>query len=332
MITLAEVLLKSGWTQEQIDALDAKARTGLTDYVTGIEQTAAQKEKAAQDLAVKAEADRKAQEAAVLAAKTALDAAELQKRSVDEFWNNTYNPGVAAWEAERAKLAKAASDAEAKAAYYEKQRESYLATLNIKPDDAPVFTPPAATIPAVDPNKTPGTPTFTINEVRDQLGNSLGTVANIQWEYRNLYGREMPISPTELLRQAEANKYKDPATYANSIFKFSEKREEIRQAEAKAHDDAIAAAAVAAKEESHKLELKKITDEFSAKERLRAEQYTGSNGDVKLPPGSAKFSDLRRAQQAGERKDPTKMTPQERRQTTLDNIHKALEERQAVVA
>jgi hypothetical protein len=331
MITLAEVLLKSGWTQEQIDALDAKARTGLTDYVTGIEQTAAQKEKAASELAVKAEADRKAQEAAVVAAKAAQEAAELQNRSVKDFWDNTYNPGIAAAEAEKTRLAKEAADAKAEAAFYKAQRESYLGTLNIKPEDAPVFTPPAATIPAVDPNKTPGTPTFTINQVRDELGNSLGTVANIQWEYRNLYGREMPISPTELLRQSEANKFKDPATYANSIFKFSEKREEIRQAEAKAHDDAIAAAAVAAKDESHKLELKKITDEFSAKERLRAEQ-AGSNPDTKLPPGSSKFSDLRRAQQAGERKDPTKMTPQERRQTSLDNIHKALEERQAVVA
>ena len=331
MITLAEVLLKSGWTQEQIDALDAKARTGLTDYVTGIEQPAAQKEKAASELAVKAEADRKAQEAAVVAAKAAQEAAELQNRSVKDFWDNTYNPGIAAAEAEKTRLAKEAADAKAEAAFYKAQRESYLGTLNIKPEDAPVFTPPAATIPAVDPNKTPGTPTFTINQVRDELGNSLGTVANIQWEYRNLYGREMPISPTELLRQSEANKFKDPATYANSIFKFAEKREEIRQAEAKAHDDAIAAAAVAAKDESHKLELKKITDEFSAKERLRAEQ-AGSNPDTKLPPGSSKFSDLRRAQQAGERKDPTKMTPQERRQTSLDNIHKALEERQAVVA
>jgi hypothetical protein len=328
MITLAEVLLKSGWTQEQIDALDAKARTGLTDYVTGIEQTAAQKEKAASELAVKAEADRKAQEEALVEANKAKAAAEAAERGWADFRDNTYNPGLAAWEEERKKLAKAATDAAAEAAWYKTQHSS-LKDLGFVPADAPVFTP--APLPVVDPNKTPGTPTFTINEVRDQLGNSLGTVANIQWEYRNLYGREMPISPTELLRQAEANKYKDPATYANSIFKFSEKREEIRQAEAKAHDDAIAAAAVAAKDESHKLELKKIQDEFSAKERLRAEQ-AGSNPDTKLPPGSSKFSDLRRAQQAGERKDPTKMTPQERRQTSLDNIHKALEERQAVVA
>jgi hypothetical protein len=328
-MTLAEVLKQSGWTQEQIDALDAKAMSGLTDYVTGIEQTAAQKEKAASELAVKAEADRKAQEAAVVAAKAALEAAELQKRSVDEFWNNTYNPGIAAAEVEKARLAKEVADARAESAYYKTQRESYLKEFNIKPEDAPVFTPPAV-IPPVE-NKTPGTPTFTINDVRDQLGTSLGTVANIQWEYQTLYGRPMPISPTELLRQSEANKFKDPATYANQIFKFSERREEQRVAAAKAHDDEIAAKAVAERDAKHKEETDKLTAEFNAKERLRAEQ-AGSNPDTKLPPGSSKFSDLRRAQQAGERKDPTKMTPQERRQTTLDNIHKALEERQAVVA
>ena len=330
MITLAEVLLKSGWTQEMIDALDAKAKTGLTDYVTGIEQTAAQKEKTASELAVKAEADRKAQEVAAAAAKTAQDAAELQQRSVKEFWDNTYNPGVAAWEAERAKLAKAAIDASAEAAFYKAQRTTLVDTLGIKPEDAPVFSPAAVTPPAVDPNKTPGTPTFTINDVRDQLGTSLGTVANIQWEYQTLYGKPMPISPTELLRQSEANKFKDPATYANSIFKFSERREEIRLADAKAHDEGIAAAAVAAKDIEHKAELKKIQDESNAKEKLRAEQI-GSNPDVHRPPGSGKFTELQRAQKAGERKDPTRMTPQERHQTSLDNIHKALEERQAAV-
>ena len=89
MITLAEVLLKSGWTQEQIDALDEKARTGLTDYVTGIEQTAAQKEKAAQDLAVKAEADRKEAEAQAEAAKTARAAAEAAERGWTDFRDNT---------------------------------------------------------------------------------------------------------------------------------------------------------------------------------------------------------------------------------------------------
>jgi len=329
-MTLAEVLKNSGWTQEQIDALDAKAMSGLTSYVSNIEQTAAQKEQAAKDLAAKAEADRKAQEAAAEAARVAREAAEASERGWADFRDNVYNPGIAYWGEEKAKLAKAASDAAAEAAFYKAQRESYLSTLNIKPEDAPVFIPPAASVVPPAP-KTPGTPTFTIDEVRNELGTSLGTVANIQWEYQTLYGKPMPISPTELLRQAEANKFKDPATYASQIFKFAEKKEEMRLAAAKAHDDAVAAAAVAEREAKYKEETDKLKAEFAAKERLRAEQ-AGSNPDTKLPPGSSKFSDLQRATKAGERKDPTKMTQAERRQTSLDNIHKALEERQAVVA
>jgi len=74
-----------------------------------------------------------------------------------------------------------------------------------------------------------------------------------------------------------------------------------------------------------------LQDEFNAKEKLRAEQG-GNNPDTKLPPGSAKFTDLKRAVAQGERPDPTKMSQQERRQLTLNNIHKAVEEREAVVA
>ena len=86
MPTLAEVLKQSGLSQEQIDALDAKVMNSLG----GVLNTADLAQKAAQDAAAKADADRKAAEAAVAAAKTAQEATELQKRSVDEFWQNTY--------------------------------------------------------------------------------------------------------------------------------------------------------------------------------------------------------------------------------------------------
>jgi hypothetical protein len=329
-MTLAEVLKQSGWTQEQIDALDAKALSGLTSYVTGIEQTAAQKEKAASELAVKAEADRKAQEAALVAAKAAQDAAELQKRSVDEFWQNTYNPGITAWEAEKARLAKAASDAAAEAAFYKAQRESYLSTLNIKPEDAPVFTPPAVVPPVADQNKTPGTPTFSQDDFLKRVDKGVYSIQDISWKYQQLYGSPIPVSPSELVAQADALKL-NPAEYAARTFKFAEKEAERRAAEAKAHDDAVGAAAVAAREAKYKEETDALKAEFAAKERQRAEQMS-SNPDTKLPPGSAKFADLQRATKAGERKDPLKMTPQERRQTSLDNIHKAIEERQSAVA
>ena len=53
--TVAEVLKQSGWSQEKIDALDAQALSGITNYVSTVYQTAEQKEKEARDLAVKAE-------------------------------------------------------------------------------------------------------------------------------------------------------------------------------------------------------------------------------------------------------------------------------------
>ena len=323
--TLGEVLKKSGWTQEQIDALDAKAVSGLNTVLT----TASDAETEAAAKLAKAEADRVAAEKSAAEAKAAQEEAELKNRSVKDFWDNTYNPGIAAWEKERAELARKAADAQAETAFYKAQRES-LKAAGIVTADAPVFVPPAAV--AVDPTKTPGTPTFVDpNVVVSRVGDGMYNVMNIMHEYSTLYdGQQLPISPSELIKQADALKL-SPMDYAARTFKFAEKKEERRIAAVKAHDDEVAAKATSASDEAHKAEIKRIQDEFNAKEKLRAEQG-GSNPDVKLPPGSSKFADLQRATKAGERKDPTRMTPQERRQVTLDNIHKAVEERQQAVA
>ena len=75
MITLAEVLKKSGWSQEQIDALDAKAREGFNGILNAAEQAekdALTKQAEATAAATKAGGrDRKAAEDAVVAAKVA---------------------------------------------------------------------------------------------------------------------------------------------------------------------------------------------------------------------------------------------------------------------
>lgn len=333
--TLGEVLKKSGWTQEQIDALDSKAVNGLNTVLTTASQaeaTAIQKEQEATAAAAKAEADRKAAEDSAAAAKAAQDAAELSKRSVDEFWHNTYNPGIAQWEKERNELTKKATDAAAEAAFYKTQREGYLKEFKIDPSSAPTFVAPTPDPknPASPP--TPGTPQFVDpNVVVSRVGDGMNELLNIQWKYQSLYGgAPLPMAPSELITQATALKL-SPMEYASRTFKFAEKEEAARQAAAKAHDDQVAATATAAKDEAHKLELQKLQDEFNAKERLRAEQ-AGSNGDVKLPPGSSKFADLRRATSAGERPDPTKLTQQQRRELTLNNIHKAVEEREQAVA
>ncbi len=332
--TLGEVLKKSGWTQEQIDALDAKAVSGLNSVLTtasDAEATASQKQQEAATAAAKAEADRRAAEKSATDAKAAQDAAELSQRTVKEFWDNTYNPGIAAWEKERAALAKKAADAEAETAFYKTQRES-LKAAGIITADAPVFTPPAVVPPVVDPTKTPGTPTFVDpNVVVSRVGDGMYGVMNIMHKYSTLHnGQPLPISPSQLIQEADRLKL-SPMDYAARTFKFAEKEAEAAAAAAKAHDDAIAAAAVASTDEAHKAEIKKLQDDFNAKEKLRAEQG-GNNPDVRVPPGSSKFADLQRATKAGERPDPTKMTAEQRRQVTLSNIHKEIEERQTAVA
>jgi hypothetical protein len=325
--TVAEVLKQSGWSQEKIDALDAQALSGLNTYVTNVYQTAEQKEKEAQDLATKAEADRKAQEEALVAAKAAQDAAELQKRSVDEFWKDTYNPGVAAWEKERQLLAKKASDAAAEAAFYKAQREQ-LKDTGLILEDAPTFTPPAA--PVVEQSKTPGTPTFSEDEFLKRVDRGVYSIQDIGWKYQQLYGSPIPISPSELVAKADAIKL-SPMEYAARTFKFAEKDEERRQAVSKAHDDEIAAKSAAAKEAEWKAKLDAQTSEFAAKERKMAEQIS-THPDIHLPPGSAKFAEVRRATSAGERPDPTRMKPEDRIKLTQANVHKRIEERQQTAA
>jgi hypothetical protein len=336
-MTVAEVLKQSGLTDEQIAALDAKAMSAFSGILTTADQAKADaeaKEKVAKEAASKAEADKVAAEASATAAKAAQDAAELANRNVADFWATTYPAGVAEQNAIVQAAVQAAEtariNAEAKTAWLQAQVDGAKAA-GITLADAPDFVPPAKP-PVADPNKTPGTPTFVDpNVVVSRVGDGMYGVMNIMHKYATLYnGQPLPISPSELIKNADALKL-SPMEYAARTFKFAEKEEEQRQAAARKHDEEVASKAVAEKEAAHKTEIEKLQSEFNAKEKLRAEQNS-THPDFKLPPGSAKFTDLQRAVKAGERPDPTKMTQAERRQATLNNIHKSIEERDAVVA
>lgn len=315
MPTIAETLLQTGFTKEQIEALDPKLITVFTGIQTSADQAA-----------VKAESDRVAAEQASAAAKAAQEAAELQKRSVDEFWQNTYNPGVTAWEAERAKLAEQAANAEAKAAYYEKQRESYLTTLGIKPEDAPAFTPPANNNNGTGTRDgqgrfvpgTTGSPVFDPQTIISRVGDGMNTISDIQWRYQTLYGgQSLPIPPSELIRQADAMKL-SPSDYAARTFKFAEKEEERRQAAAKAHDDQVASAAATAKESEWKAKMDAREAEFAAKEKLRAEQG-GNNPEVRVAV-SSRIPELQRQVISKDLPDPLMMNENQRRANTTKMI------------
>jgi len=326
-MTVAEVLKQSGLTDDQIAALDAKAMSAFSGILTTADQAKAealQKEKAASDLAVKAEADRKAAEESALEAKTAQEAAELTNRTTEEFWKTTYPPAIAAMEAEKAKLAKEAADAKAEAAYYRTQRASYLGTLGINPEDAPVFTPPAVVAPVVDANRTPGTPTFTEDQINQRIGNGLSNSVWALQEHQRLTGQFLPDPIDQLAQEATFQKlpFRD---YVARKYDFAGKQRAAQEAAAKAHDDAIKAARDAEKDAEYKAKMDAQASEFAAKERKIAEQMS-VHPDMIVPPGSAKFTEVRRAWQAGERPDPTKMTPEARIKLTQDNMRRRLEE------
>ncbi len=335
MPTLADVLRQSGLSQEQIDALDAKVMSSLGGVLTTAEkaqQEAIAKEKTAQEAAVKAEADRKAAEARVEEARKAQEAAELQKRSVDEFWQNTYNPGVAAWETERQTLAKKAADAAAEAAFYKQQRES-LKELGLIPQDAPTFTPVAATEPVKNnggyvPGKD-GSPVFDASTVISRVGDGMNAIQNIMWKYQTLYGAPLPIPPSELISQADALRL-NPMEYATRTFKFAEKEEEQRQAVARAHDEAIAKKEREAADAEWKQKLEEREKEFAAKEKLRAEQG-GNNPDVRVAV-SSKIPELQRKVEAKEMPDPLLMNENQRRAQTAKMIRDTITQKDSAAA
>jgi len=316
MATVLETLLATGFTKEQIEALDPKLVTTFTTILNSAESD----KTAATAAAQKAESDRQAWE------KAKADA-ELLQRSNSDFYETKIVPGLTSWQDEQVKLQTEKANAEALAAFYKAQNEGARAA-GFVPADAPAFTAPtrngSGQFVANAPGSTPGSPTFTIDDVRNQIGTSLGTVANIQWKYRQLYGKEMPISPTDLLAQAEANKFKDPATYASQIFKFGEKEEEMRQAAAKAHDEQVANAKAAERDAEWKAKMDAREAEFAAEKKKMAEAG-GSNSDIK-PAGPARIAEVRRAVQEGTRPDPLKMTDAQRRQATRQAIHTEIDQ------
>ena len=251
MPTVHEILKQSGLSDEQIAAMDAKAITAFTGVLT----TAEQERQAAQESVTKAEQERQAAQQAVekaeqerQAAAAAKEAAELAQRSNAQFYDTEIAPALNNWGTEKANL-------EAQAAFYRAQNEAARAA-GFVPTEAPNYQPqnPAAqTQPQRDaqgryvagaPGSTPGSPTFTMQDVRDGLGTTLGTLTDIQWKYQRLFNEPLPISPTQLVREAEAQRL-DPVAYAEKRFNFQAREQEMQRKTAEEHDAKIRAEAAA---------------------------------------------------------------------------------------
>jgi hypothetical protein len=316
MPSVAEVLKQSGFSDEQIKALDSKAITVFDSLVSDAERQRQEATQARQE------------------AQSAKDAAELAQRSNVDFYENKIAPSLTAWEEEKAKIENSAARNAAEAAFYRTQAEEakkagFIAT------EAPSFDPtkfipaqPRDTqgryVPNV-PGTTPGSPTFDVNQVYQRAGDAVGVIADLQWEHQRLFGQPMPISPTDLIRQADAVKL-DPKAYAARTFNWDTRREQMRKEEEEKRAKEIATAAVAPYEAKLKEADEQRRKELAELDKKWAERV-GSNPDVRSSQPS-RFADINRAVKANEMPDPLTLNDTQRRQMTSQMIRKDIDQQQ----
>lgn len=341
MPTVKEILKASGFTDEKIAEMDAAAMTAFGNVLTEA-QTERTSATAAQ---AKADADFKAATEAVAKAEkerkdaiAAREEAQLAQRSNVEFYEQKIVPGLTSWEEEKTRLENERVQALSQAAFYKTQNDGAKSSGFI-PADAPGYVPPATNEPKRDANGqyvaggggTPGSPTFVDpKDIYKRAGDGMTMLTDINWRHQQLYGTPLPIAPSQLIAEADAQKL-DPKAYAEKRFSFAQREQELaaqRQAErdTKLQADATAAANAAADER-----MKTREAEFAVKEKQLSER-AGNNPDVRTPAGSSKYAEIKRAVETGERPNPLKMTDAQRRAATQKAIHSEIEAREGAVA
>jgi len=306
MPTTAEVLKASGFTDEQIAALDAKAIGAFDSVLT----TASAERAAAAESAKKAEEER-------VAAKAAQEAAELAQRSNKEFYDQTIVPSLSGWEDEQKKIQSELANAKALAAFYETQNKEAKAN-GFVAADAPVFTP-ATVLPVKGPDGrfvsgapggTPGSPQFKIEDFENRLGNGLDNGFWAVQEYQRLSGGQfLPDSVSRLAEEATANKlpFKD---YVARKYDFAGKQAAIQAKAQEEFKAKIAAEATAPYEE--KMKAKDAEWQKKLEEQAKAISERGGNNPDVRRAAISNYPEVKKAVQDGTRKDPLSMSREER--------------------
>lgn len=307
MPTVQEVLRDSGFTDEQIAAMDQKAVAAFGGVLTNATKQLTE-------------------------AKVAQDAAELAQRSNVDFYENRIAPSLVQWEEEKQRLENDRARVAAEAAFYRTQAEEAKKTGFIPGDapgfDASKFTPPAngngqnrdsqGRYVSGVPGATPGSPTFDLNQFAARAGDAMGLIADIQWEHQHLFGKPLPISPTQLIAQADAVKL-DPKTYASRTFNFDARRQEIQKQEQEAHDQKVRDEGAAPWKQKFEEAVEEGKKNVADTDKKWAERL-GSNPDVRMPMQSPRMTDVARGVKAGEIPDPLMLNDQQRRAQTRQMI------------
>jgi hypothetical protein len=264
MASVEEILRNAGIGDEQVRALDPKMITAFGGVLSQAEQ--------------------------------AREQAELAQRSYTDFYENRIAPALVAWDEDKQRQDNQMAELRAQNAFYKTQNEQARASGFIS-SDAPGFVPRDGQGRYVSgmPGSTPGSPTFNVEQVYQRAGDAIGVLSDIQWEHEKLYGQPLPISPSELVKQADAVRL-HPREFASRQFHWEEKRKEM---EAKAKEQ----------------ERNAIVKEVEQRKDREWSERVGNNPNVRLAEPS-RYSDASRAVKAGTLRDPLTLNDSERRSAT----------------
>jgi hypothetical protein len=195
-MTVEEILKATGFTDEQITTLDAKAKEAFGTVLT---TAAAERE-----------------------------AAELAHRANKDLYDKEIAPALNDWGNESAKL-------KAEAAFYRTQAEEAKKAGFIAAD-VPGYVAPSADGTrgpdgkfVANANAVPGSPEL-ITRIRDSAAIAVGSMLDLNHRHMQLFGTPMPDAPTSIIKEANAA-HMDPVAYAAKKYDFAKKESDIRTAE-----------------------------------------------------------------------------------------------------
>jgi hypothetical protein len=218
-MTVEEVLLKSGFTQDEIKAMEPKAITAFSGVLSEAQQ--------------------------------AREAAELAQRSYTDFYENKISPALVAWDSERQRLDNERATALAEAAFYRTQNEEARHGGFI-PSDAPGYQSRdgQGRYVAGVPGGIPGSPTFqgsgvTMEAIDQRLGQGISNATWALQTYSQLHdGKFLPDGIDTLSQEATQQRmpFRD---FVSRKYDFAGRRAEIEKKQQEQHDAQVRTAAAA---------------------------------------------------------------------------------------
>jgi hypothetical protein len=209
-MTVEDVLRQSGFTEDQIRAMEPKAITAFGGVLSQAQQ--------------------------------AREQAELTQRSYVDLYENKIAPSLVQWDEERQRIDNNTARLEAEVAFYKTQNEAARAN-GFVPSDAPGYQPrdPSGRYVAGAPGGTPGSPTFqgggvTMEAIDQRLGQGISNATWALQTYSQLHdGKFLPDGIDQLSQEATQQRlpFRD---YVSRKYNFDAKRAEAVQKEQEAHD------------------------------------------------------------------------------------------------